>query len=274
MRAVNERSSYSSEQFTHRLDIATSVKSLFFESSFTNHASDEFIHSQLQELVSKVPHGSVLNVLEIGTSWFINFLPQHRQILSDYTLSITAVNVSPEEIEKHKSLLTSSSFYQVFSDASVVFQAQDAEKLNFADGQSFHLVIGGAILHHLAYSKLLQSLQKFLSTSSLQIYREPVDSNPILNLYRNLTPFLHTEDETPISISSFDRISRSIGYSPYYFYQESTILFFFLLVFAFKVLRLNRYLLNLANLDGFISNLPFFRRFSRIVTIFILSNGY
>ena len=76
------------------------------------------------------------------------------------------------------------------------FQVMDAHKLSFAEGQ-FDLVIGNGILHHLDFVTALDEVRRVLKPGGLAVFQEPLGDNPLLKLFRTLTPSARTEDERP-----------------------------------------------------------------------------
>jgi ubiquinone/menaquinone biosynthesis C-methylase UbiE len=89
----------------------------------------------------------------------------------------------------------------------VQFRVMDAEALDFPDN-SFDLICGAAILHHLDLDKTLSELARTLAPNGTAIFLEPLCHNPVINLYRRLTPALRTEDEHPFSMRDLKRMER------------------------------------------------------------------
>ncbi|HSP14812.1 MAG TPA: class I SAM-dependent methyltransferase [Thermoanaerobaculia bacterium] len=81
--------------------------------------------------------------------------------------------------------------------ASLRFLKADAEALEFPDG-SFDLVCGSGILHHLDLDRSLRELHRVLVPGGRGVFYEPLGHNPLLNLYRVMTPGSHTPDEHPL----------------------------------------------------------------------------
>jgi SAM-dependent methyltransferase len=91
--------------------------------------------------------------------------------------------------------------------ASLSFQVMDAEKLEFADN-TFDLVCGTAILHHLDLDKAFSQLARTMTPGGAAVFMEPLAHNPVINLYRRLTPELRTIDEHPLRMSDIAIANR------------------------------------------------------------------
>lgn len=79
----------------------------------------------------------------------------------------------------------------------VSFQVMDAEALEFSDS-TFDLICGKSILHHLDLQKCYTEISRVLKSEGKAIFLEPLGHNPIINLYRKVTPKLRTVDEHPL----------------------------------------------------------------------------
>lgn len=73
----------------------------------------------------------------------------------------------------------------------------DAENLSFEDN-SFDTICGSGILHHLDLARSYKEINRTLKEDGRAVFFEPMGHNPIINLYRNLTPKMRTEDEHPL----------------------------------------------------------------------------
>lgn len=78
------------------------------------------------------------------------------------------------------------------------FHVMDAHQLDFADN-SFDVVFGKAILHHLDYEIALKEIRRVLKPEGVMLFMEPLDFNPLMKLVRYMTPKLRTPDEEPIT---------------------------------------------------------------------------
>ncbi|MGH2684128.1 MAG: class I SAM-dependent methyltransferase [Actinomycetota bacterium] len=90
------------------------------------------------------------------------------------------------------------------------FTVMNAEALDFPD-RSFDLVCGSGILHHLDLERCLPEIRRVMAPGATAVFLEPMGHNPLLNLYRRLTPSLRTPDEHPLLLSDLDIARRSFG---------------------------------------------------------------
>ena len=73
-----------------------------------------------------------------------------------------------------------------FKETDFNFQVMDAHDLKF-ESNTFDLVVGKAILHHLDANIALKSIHKVLKPRGRAIFIEPLADNPILKLFRILS---------------------------------------------------------------------------------------
>lgn len=97
----------------------------------------------------------------------------------------------------------------------------DAENLSFPD-DNFDLVCGSGILHHLDLEKAYPELKRVLKPGGKGIFFEPMGYNPFINLYRNLTPSMRTEDEHPLLMEDFELAENYFdNVTPHFFHLTS-----------------------------------------------------
>lgn len=86
------------------------------------------------------------------------------------------------------------------------FRPMDAQDLDFPDG-SFDLVSGSGILHHLDLAPAAAEIRRVLRPGGVAVFVEPLGHNPLINLYRRLTPSMRSVDEQPLRIDSIGEIA-------------------------------------------------------------------
>ena len=138
------------------------------------------------------------------------------------------------------------------------FQVMNAEQLDF-DDDAFDVVCGGAIVHHLDLCKAFSEITRVLQPHGVAIFMEPLGHNPLINLYRKLTPSMRLEEEHPLRMEDLDFL-RS-------FFKRADLHYFHLLslmAVLFDGTRFFTRLLRILNAaDRFLfRNLPFMRRYA------------
>jgi ubiquinone/menaquinone biosynthesis C-methylase UbiE len=91
--------------------------------------------------------------------------------------------------------------------ANTRFLVMNAEAMTFPD-QSFDLVFGRGILHHLDLKRCLPEIARVLRKDGKAIFSEPMGHNPIINYYRRRTPELRTADEHPLRVADLELARR------------------------------------------------------------------
>jgi ubiquinone/menaquinone biosynthesis C-methylase UbiE len=82
------------------------------------------------------------------------------------------------------------------------FLAADAHATDFPD-DTFDLIVGDAILHHLDMRRALIEIRRILKPGGRAVFWEPLWHNPLLRLGRALTPSARTPDEHPITTADW-----------------------------------------------------------------------
>ena len=103
---------------------------------------------------------------------------------------LTGLDISDEGIAKAKEFANQSGY-------KASYHVMNAEAMEFPNA-SFDVVVGTGILHHLDLTKCYQELSRVLDKNGHAIFIEPLGHNPVINLYRLLTPKMRTDDEHPI----------------------------------------------------------------------------
>ena len=81
-----------------------------------------------------------------------------------------------------------------------------AEKMPFKP--KFDIVVGISILHHLELDKAVQSIKNAMADGGKALFIEPLAHNPLINLFRILTPDRRTSDERPLAWDSIKGLEK------------------------------------------------------------------
>ena len=106
---------------------------------------------------------------------------------------------------------------------NIIFLNQDAEAMTFEDS-SYDVIIGTGILHHLNLNKAMTEITRVLKPDGKAIFIEPLGHNPLINLFRALTPRFRTEDEHPLSKSDLHFFRELFHTSNYRFFHIFSLL--------------------------------------------------
>lgn len=90
---------------------------------------------------------------------------------------------------------------------NAAFEVADAHTLPFKDGE-FGAVVLNSLLHHLRIAEAVREIARVLQPKGLLMMREPLGTNPAINLYRRATPSSRTRDEMPLSLVDLKEIEQ------------------------------------------------------------------
>ena len=165
--------------------------------------------------------------------------------------SIVGIDISPEAVKLTNRRLAEAGLRR--GRALVA----NAESLPFPDG-AFDVVFGSAILHHVELAKCARELHRVLAPGGIAVFREPLGHNPLINLYRRLTPVARTEDEHPLLRRDLALLGEAFAMEDSHFFGLTS-----LLATPLRSLRAGRRLRDaLDRLDARLLRLPLLRHFA------------
>lgn len=115
---------------------------------------------------------------------------------------IIGIDISESMIDKAK---------KRFKNDNVKFIVMNAEDLEFPP-ETFDIVFGIAVLHHLFLEKAYKQLLKVLKPGGSAIFLEPLGHNIFVNLFRKLTPDARTPHEHPLLMSDLRQTQKFFEY--------------------------------------------------------------
>ncbi|MBK9953030.1 MAG: class I SAM-dependent methyltransferase [Candidatus Competibacteraceae bacterium] len=142
-----------------------------------------------QRMLNGIDNLSNKRVLEhgCGEGWITGILAQRGAFVS-------AFDISSEAVCRTSELLA----LEGLADQCHISQ-MGAEQLDYPD-QFFDIAVGFAIIHHLDLNLAIPELYRVLKPGGIAYFAEPLGNNPLINLYRRLTPQYRTKDEEPIDL--------------------------------------------------------------------------
>ena len=168
---------------------------------------------------------------------------------------ITAIDISEVSINKAKSKARELKI-------DVEYKVDNCEKTKFKDN-TFDIVYGTGILHHLQIDKCLDEIHRLLKNDGTLVFVEPLGTNPLINLYRKFTPNSRSEDEHPLMKRDFEYIENKFGATKIKYYGFLTLIFFPFYKYPGKSI----FFKFLANLDQYLFKLSLFKIFAWSVLI-------
>lgn len=119
------------------------------------------------------------------------------RVAEDGARSVTGIDLSAGEIEHARRRAAASPTHSRIS-----FVVGDAHHTPFPD-ESFDLIVGAAILHHLRLEVALREVKRLLRPGGEAVFLEPLWHNPLLRLGRAISPGTRTADEHPLRDSDW-----------------------------------------------------------------------
>ena len=141
-----------------------------------------------------------------------------EKVIKYYPKTLTGIDISEVSIDKAKKKAKELKI-------DINYKVDNCEKTTL-DENSFDIVYGTGILHHLEISKCLEEIHRMLKSRGNLLFIEPLGTNPIINLYRKLTPNSRSKDEHPLIKKDFDFINEKFDEVKIKYYGFLTLIFF------------------------------------------------
>jgi len=170
----------------------------FDDDYLLNNSISGLSDTYFNNLISEVSKGSV--VLDMASGF------GRESIIAAKSNAnfVVGVDLSPKSVEEANLLARNNNL------ENVVFTVADCENLFFEDN-TFDFVICARMLHHIQFEPVMKEVNRVLKEGGRAICIEALGINPILNLYRRLTPAQRTHWETA-NILTFKHINIAKQY--------------------------------------------------------------
>ena len=200
------------------------------------------IYKDSKKIIDKnIHHDS--KVLEIGCG-----IAQNTPI-STTKFNYVGIDCSKTAINKCKRKFKSNQNYKFIED--------DAHNLSFLN-KTFDFTYGVGVLHHLNLDSAINEIKRVTKSNNI-MFLEPLNGNPLLMLYRYLTPSSRSPDEKPLSSKDLELINKKLNGVDIHYYGLTT-----LLLALFHSKRIYNFLFYV---DSMLSKISFLRPFFWAVII-------
>lgn len=159
-----------------------------------------------QNLLFSECHGKRILEIGCGQGELCLLLAKHG------ASQVVGIDISKKAIQE----ATSKAVKEGLADR-ITFRVMDAELMDFPDN-SFDVACGTGILHHLDLEIAFKELVRVLTPEGKGFFMEPMGHNPMINLYRKLTPGLRTPYEHPL-------LKKDLKLASQYFDKVDTLFF-------------------------------------------------
>lgn len=132
------------------------------------------------------------NVLEYGCGNGHNLLHWGA-----YSASVIGIELSQQSVARANQFV-----HQHIKSIPAVAVPMNAEKLGFKNN-SFDVIVGTAILHHLDLKLALPEIYRVLKPGGVGAFLEARGTNWFINFFRKITPSMRTADEHPLVEADF-----------------------------------------------------------------------
>ena len=153
------------------------------------------------------------------------------------------------------------------SNLQIDYSVDNCEETKFK-AETFDLVFGSGILHHLNLKKSVSEISRILKNNGEMVFLEPLGTNPLINLYRKLTPKSRSEDEHPFLKKDFDFISSLFANVTIKHYGFFTLIFFLF----YKSPKKSLVFKIISRLDYYFLKIKYFKNFAWSVLIVAKKN--
>ena len=133
---------------------------------------------------------------------------------------------------------------------------------------SYDLIYGSGILHHLNLELCVKEINRLLKKEGTIVFMEPLGTNPLINLYRKLTPNSRSSDEHPFLKKDFDFLKKNFSDVNIKYYGFLTLLFFLF----YKNPQVSNFFRILTNIDNFLFRFKYLKKLAWSVLIICKKN--
>ncbi len=109
-----------------------------------------------------------------------------------------------------------------------------AEDLGLTIDKKFDIIYLGNLLHHVNIEETLSRLKKHLKPSGIFVSWDPVQYNPVINVYRKMAMDVRTPDEHPLRVSDINFFRNNFKQVETKFFWLTTLIIFLFMALVQK----------------------------------------
>ena len=207
---IKKKNNKSEEHFHDEWALGVSAKEINAFAPFTGPTSPEY-----KEAVQMLGSLKGKKVLNTGCG-----LGEETVYMASKGAKVVAIDISKEMLRKTKELAKR---YNVVD--RITFKQMSAEKLLWKSN-TFDLVFGCNILHHVNLVKMVKEVKRVLKKDGVAVFSEPLAYNPFINVYRVMASKVRTDHEHPLMHEDFVSIKKIFPKMSHKEFQLSTLLIF------------------------------------------------
>ncbi len=182
-----------------------------FENRFYKALGNMFVDFD-QEIQNDCKDKNILDYgcgIGLNTEKYLKYLPK----------KITGIDISEISLQKARKRV------KLYENQKVEFKQDNCENLSL-ENESFELVYGTGVLHHLKLDLAIKEIARVLKKDGKIIFVEPLGTNPIINLYRWMTPKARSQDEHPFNEKDFAFMRNHFKDLKFKYYGFLTLIFY------------------------------------------------
>jgi ubiquinone/menaquinone biosynthesis C-methylase UbiE len=138
---------------------------------------------------------------------------------------VYSVDISPEMIRLVKRISQKNNI-----GGKIIAKVMVAEKLKFPNNY-FDFVYGNGVLHHVEIDKALQEVYRVLKKGGVAVFTEPLEHNPVINIYRRMADRVRTTTESPLKYHRLNKLTkarfRKVFHHEFHFFTLGIFLWYF-----------------------------------------------
>lgn len=132
---------------------------------------------------------------------------------------VTASDLSPEMCKMTQAVAH-------LNGVAVSTLVASATDLNAIPDNSFDIVYGANMLHHVDIKACTAEVHRVLKPGGKAVFWDPVQYNPVINIYRRMAAGVRTEDEHPLRLADTRGIRKLFGdLETRFFWLTATVIF-------------------------------------------------